>query len=241
MNDELVLEKICNRQLELLDRLTFSQRLIVQQMLMLVKNGHTHKFTYKFFFKKADDMKRRFAERGLKDYTLKQFMLDIQALAEKKVRFIDDAGRPREFTWLINLDIDNKARLARYNFCKDLSKTCLTYEGKKFVLQLLDFVALENRSAKRLFRFLSGCSSRTVTTHRVKALLKYFFISEDMDSDSFLQVVIKPAVKELNQRNIFTFKNISAKVLLKDDEEFVEIIFFSVFDRNLPCGCKIRK
>ena len=238
---DIILEKICDRQLIVLDSLNFTQRLILQQLLMFVKNGHTCKYTYKLTFKKIIDMIRKTTEKGAKDYQLRGFIADLHELSKKRVCFAEVDGREREYAWVTNVDIDHVGKCVRYNFCKDLSKTCLTYEGKRFVLQLLDFAAIESREGKRMYRFLSGCKNRTVTTHRVSALLKYFFVDESISSEYFLETVINPAISELNQKVMFIFKNIKAQLVTKGDEDFVEIVFFTVVDKHLPRGCKVGK
>jgi hypothetical protein len=228
------LEKVGGRQLTRLDTLTFSQRLIAQQMLMLVKNGHTHKFKYKIPFQTAWHIARKVAAKERKLYELRDFAQDMEALSEKAVGFIDDKGKEREFTWLTNLETDIKFEIFRYNFCWALSQTCLTHEGQKFALQLLDFVALESKEAKRLYRFLSALKNNNVTAHRLKALLPYFSVSRPMGGEEFLQTVIRPANKELERKSLFTFKQISATMVVKDNEDFVEIMFFSACDKHLP-------
>lgn len=240
-NVNITLEKICDRQLTMLDDLTFTQRLLFQQLLMFVKNGHTCKYTYKLPFKKIKDIQKRLADQDARNYAIRSFVTDLQELAEKRVCFVEEDGKRREYAWVSNLDIDYNVKAIKYNFCKDLSKTCLSYDGKRFILQLLDFVALESKAAKRLYRFLSGCKNRTVTVHRVSALLKYFFAEQDLTSEVFLKTVINPAIEELNEKNLFTFKNIKAKIITKDGEDFVEIVFFAVTDKHLPIGCKVKK
>ena len=237
----LLLEKINERQLMRFDALSVRERVLIQQMIMLVKNGHTHKFTYRLNHNKVHCLIKKIAQHDSStDYGFRALVADLRSLNNKTVQFTDRDGYIREFSWLTDLTVDYDDRQVSYHFCKDLSRTCLWYEGMVFILQLIDFVALESMESGRMFRFLSHFKNKKSTTHRVSALLKYFFVQQKLTSLQFLDTIIRPALQEISRISLFTFAGMSARLVNINDEDYIQIDFATTVDKYLPHGYKNR-
>ncbi|SDE50515.1 replication initiation protein [Sporomusa acidovorans] len=203
-SDENVIEVLCDRRITLIERLTLSQRLLVQRMLLFVKNGHTHKFVYKASFCDFKKMQYKYLAMTGRTYEFQDFCNDLSEMAQKSVEYYNEAGEKVRLTWVMNVKINKYFASIKYNLPKKLSRLYLHFEGKAFILFLLDFMELENRYARRLFHFISLCRNSRITCHKAEDMLKYFGVSKSESIEDFLKEIIQPAIQEITDKSLFS-------------------------------------
>lgn len=99
---------------------------------------------------------------------------------------------------------------------------------------MCDFMELEDKHAQRLFRFLSGCKNTLVSCHKLPDLIRYFEVPEIDEAEVFLSQVIEPAMQEITEKSLFSFRSLSAQVVRKEEQEYIEINFVPTIKKYLP-------
>ncbi|HIU64209.1 MAG TPA: RepB family plasmid replication initiator protein [Candidatus Avacidaminococcus intestinavium] len=231
MGELELIESICKRNVYRIDDLTITQRLVMQNLLMLFKNGHNHKFIYSLCFNKKLKIQREISAVLEQKYTEEDLHSDIEALSKCHVIYDDEKGVSNNFTWITNLRIDKRFGVIRYSLEKSLLKPFQTTEGKKFVIALLDMVKLQGKGkhTKRLYRFLTACNNSSVTTHKTEDLLKYFEVPELSTGTELCEQIIRLAAAEITANTLFTFKRIVGEVVEEQGQEFVQIYYMTDF------------
>ena len=235
------LEKISGRMILQVDVLSESQKMLVQKMILFVKNGHNSKFKYRLSFNIIKEIQRELWLLFKISYEEHDFLNDLHILGRTGFLFIDHKDYIQDIVWLENLHIDKSNKIVRYNFCKRLSKLYLTQDGKKFVLQLLDFMSFENKQTKRLFRFMSGCKNNIITKHKSVDMIRYFDIREIKTSDELLNKVIMPAIFEINSKAKYSFQDVFAKKVVdcNTNTEYIQIGFLPIMYKYLSKSYKL--
>lgn len=231
---EQVIEILRQKQITRIDKLTIGQRLLVQAMIGQVKNGHTYKITYHLCLKSLKKMRRKYFWLMRENYNFERFSKDLKEMSTKKIEYYNEEGELISFSWLLNLGINTRYENVRYNLPKKLSKLYIQHEGQKFILFLCDFMELESKHAQRLFRFLAGCKNTLVTCHKLSDLISYFEVPEISNADIFLSQVIEPAMQEITEKSLFSFRSLSAQVVKKDEQDYIEINFVPTIKKYLP-------
>ncbi len=231
---EQIIEILRQKQITRIDRLTIGQRLLVQAMIGQVKNGHTYKYTYHLCLKTLKKLRRKYFWLMHKNYSFEDFCNDLKEMSHKEIAYYNEEGLLTSFTWLQNLGVNRRYENVRYNLPKKLSNLYTHNDGQKFILFLCDFMELEDKHAQRLFRFLSGCKNTLVTSHKLSDLIRYFEVPEIENSEEFLAQVIEPAIQEITEKSLFSFRSLSAQVVRKEEQEYIEINFVPTIKKYLP-------
>ena len=231
---EQIIEILRQKQITRIDKLTIGQRLLVQAMIGQVKNGHNYKITYHLCLKSLKKMRRKYFWLMRENYTFERFSKDLKEMSTKKIEYYNEEGELISFSWLQNLGVNIRYENVRYNLPKKLSNLYIQHDGQKFILFLCDFMELEDKHAQRLFRFLSGCKNTLVTCHKLSDLISYFEVPEISNADIFLSQVIEPAMQEITEKSLFSFRSLSAQVVKKDEQEYIEINFVPTIKKYLP-------
>lgn len=224
-----VIEYLFKKPIWRLDFLSVSQRFLMQHILLQIKNGHTHKFTYGLCFKKLGRIRNAISEQLGYQYSYEALFTDFKILNESFVEYENDKGLEDSFTWITNLRIDVRKPMVQYNLVKSVNRYYVHTDGKKFIIGLLDLIPLQDHRARRLFRFLTACNNSGMTTHRVSDLIRYFETPAITSGKELEEQVMLPAMKDIMANVLFTFKRIEGEVVEQKQEEYFRIYYMSYF------------